>query len=112
MKEEGGILIFETGGLIIETNTRKAWCVFEYTSHKKKQLGYQDKSEGKSYPIVNTVTKVWIQGIYMPALLMTNYAKLMDYPKDTEYLTVNFYMTKHRETVDITPINLGGDGGL
>ena len=40
-------------------------------------MGYQDKSEGKVYPIVNAVTKALIQGIYLPVLLMMNYATLL-----------------------------------
>ena len=55
MEDEGYILIFDTCGGINGTVTRIAWYVFEYKNHRKKLLGYHDKSEGKLYPIVNDV---------------------------------------------------------
>ena len=47
-------------------------------------MGYQDKSEGKVYPIVNTVTKVWIQGRDLPELLVMNYATILDDTDEAE----------------------------
>ena len=60
MEEEGYILIFDISGGRNVTITKRAWHVFEYTNHTHILMGYQDKSEGKVYPIVNTVTKAWI----------------------------------------------------
>ena len=45
MEEEGDILIFDTGGEINGTITRRAWNIFEYTNHEQRLMVYQDKSE-------------------------------------------------------------------
>ena len=75
-------------------------------------MGYQDKSEGKVYPIVNTVTKVWIQGRDLPVLLVMNYATFLDDTDEAESWSVPFEMMKHGGKADMIPSNLGGDGGL
>ena len=41
-----------------------------------------------------------------------NYATLLDDTYETEYLAAPFEMMKHGATVDMTPMNLGGGGGL
>ena len=41
-----------------------------------------------------------------------NYATFLDDPDETEYLSFPFEIVKHGETVDMTPRNLCGDGGL
>ena len=64
------------------------------------------------YPIVNAVKKAWIQGRDIPVLLMMNYVTLLDNPYKTESLAVPFEMMKYGKTVDMTPRNLGGNGGL
>ena len=79
MGEEGDILIFDTSGGINGTITRRAWHIFEYKNHKQRLLGYQDKSEGKVYPIVNAVAKAQIQGRYMLVLIVMKYSTLLDY---------------------------------
>ena len=48
----------------------------------------------------------------MPVLLLMNHATLLYDPYGTEPLYVPFGMVKHGATVDMTPRNLGGDGGL
>ena len=111
-EEEAGILIFDTGGERNGTITRREWHVFEYTNHKQRILGKQDKSEGKVYPTVNAATKAWIHGRYMTVLLVKNYDTFLDNPYETESLDVNFETIKHGTTVDITPRNLYGYGGL
>ena len=77
MEEEVDILIFDksvgSNGII----KRRAWHVFEYTNHEYRLLVYQDKIEGKLYPIVNAVIKAWIQGRYLPNLLVMNYSTLL-----------------------------------
>ena len=35
------------------------------------------------YPIVNSVTKAWIQGRYMPVILVITYATFFDDPDET-----------------------------
>ena len=82
MEEEGGILIFGTDGGSNYTITRRAWCVFKYKNHKQRLLGYQDKSEEKVYPIINSVTKAWIQGRDITLLLVMNYSILLDDPDE------------------------------
>ena len=83
MEEGGGILIFDTGGGRNNTTSRRAWHFFQYTNHKQRLLGYQDKSEGKVFPIFNAVTKAWIQEKDLPVLLVVNYATLLDDPYET-----------------------------
>ena len=78
MEEQGGILIFDTGGGINDTTTRRVWHFFKYANHKQRLLGYQDKSEGKVYPIFNAVTKPWIKGRDIPVLLVMNYDTFLD----------------------------------
>ena len=39
MEEEGGIIIFDTGGGRNGTATRRAWHVFDYKNHKYILLG-------------------------------------------------------------------------
>ena len=56
MEEESDVLIFDTGGGRNGTIKRLAWNVFDYTKHKHRLLGYQDKSEEKLYPFVATLT--------------------------------------------------------
>ena len=112
MEERGDILIFYTGGVRNGNTARRAWHVFECKNHKQILLGYQDKSEGKLYPIFNAVTKAWIQGRYIPILIVMNYSALLDYLDETESLAVPFEMMKHGATVGMKPRNLGGDGGL
>ena len=77
MEEEGDILIFDTGGGNNWTITRRVWHVFEYINNKQRLLGYQDKSEGGFYLVVNSVTKEWIQGRYLPVVLGMNYSTLL-----------------------------------
>ena len=86
--------------------------MFEYKNHKQRIMGYQDESEGKVYPIVDAVTKAWIQGRYLPVLLVINYSTLFNDTYETEYLDIPFEMMKHGATFDMTPRNLGVDGGL
>ena len=112
MEEEGGIIIFDTGGGRNGTATRRAWHVFDYKNHKYILLGQQDKSEGKVYPVVNDVMKAWIQGRDLPVLLVMNYATLLDDPNEIESLAFPFQMMEHGATVDMKPRNLDGDGGL
>ena len=64
------------------------------------------------YPIVNAVTKAWIQGRDLPVLLVMNYTTLFYDTYETKYLAVHIEIMKHESTVDMTPSNLGGDGGL
>ena len=78
VEEEYGILIFDTGGGSNGTTKRRTWHVFEYKNHIQRLLGYQDKSEGKMYPIFNAVTKAWIQGIDLPVLLVMNDTTLLN----------------------------------
>ena len=77
MEEEGDILIFDTGGGNNWTITRRVWHVFEYINNKQRLLGYQDKIEGGFYLVVNSVTKEWIQGRYLPVVLGMNYSTLL-----------------------------------
>ena len=112
MEEEGDILIFDIGGRRNGTITIRVWHVFECTNNKQILLGYQYKSERKMYPIVYAVTKVWIQGIYLPVLLMINYATLLDDPDETEYSYVTFDMMKHGAKFGMTTRNLVRDGVL
>ena len=46
-------------------------------------MGYQYKSEVKLYPIINAVTKAWIQQKYLPLLLVMNYFNLLDDTNET-----------------------------
>ena len=78
MEDEGDILIFDAGGRRNGNITRRAWHVFYYTNHKQILLGCQDKSEGKVYPLIKSVTKSWIQGRDLPFLLVMNYDTLLD----------------------------------
>ena len=64
------------------------------------------------YPIVNTVTKVCIQGRNLPVLLMMNYSTLLDDTYETEYLSITFEMMKNGATVAMIPRNMVGAGGL
>ena len=64
------------------------------------------------YPVVNSVTKAWIQGIDLPVLIVMNYATLLDDSNETEFLSVPFDMIKNGATVDMKLKKLGGDGGL
>ena len=77
MEKENDILIFDTVGGRNYNTTKRAWHVFEYTNHEYRLLVYQDKIEGKLYPIVNAVIKAWIQGRYLPNLLVMNYSTLL-----------------------------------
>ena len=43
---------------------------------------YQDKNEGKLYPIVNALTKTWIQGRDLLVLLVMNYSTLLNDPDE------------------------------
>ena len=61
MEEEGDIIILDTGDRRNGNIKRREWHIFEYKNHKQRLMGYQDKSEGKFYPIVNAVTKAWFQ---------------------------------------------------
>ena len=83
MEEEGGILIFDTSGGMNGIITIRAWHLFEHTNHKQRLRVYQDKSEGKLYPIVNAVMKALTQGIYLLVLLVMNYATLLNDPNET-----------------------------
>ena len=112
MEEEGGILISDVGCVRNYIITIIAWHVFEYKNHKQRIMGYQDESEGKVYPIVDAVTKAWIQGRYLPVLLVINYSTLLNDTYETEYLDIPFEMMKHGATFDMTPRNLVVDGGL
>ena len=56
--------------------------------------------------------KAWIQGIYLPILFVMNCVTLLDDTDEIESLDLPFDTMKHGETVDMTPRNLGGDGGL
>ena len=58
-------------------------------------MGYQDKSEGKVYPIVYAVTKVCIQWRDLPVLLVMNYATFFDDTDETESLFLTFEIIKH-----------------
>ena len=78
MDTEGDILIFDTCGGRNGTITRRVWRVFYYKNHKQILMVYQDKYEGKVYPIVDAVTKAWVQGRDLPVLLVMNYATLLD----------------------------------
>ena len=78
---------------------------------KYRLLGCQDKSEWTVYPIVNAVTKAWIQGRDIPILLVVIYATLLDNPDEAWFLAVIFESMKHGATVDMKPRNIGGDGG-
>ena len=78
MEEEGDILIFDIVSGRDGTITRRLCYVFEYKNHKQRLLGYQDKILGKVYPIINAVTKAWIQGRDLPVLLMMNYSTMLD----------------------------------
>ena len=78
MEQDGDILIFDTGGGRSGTITRKDRNFFEYKNKKQRLLVYQDKSEVKVYPIVNAVTKAWIQGRDLSILLVMNYVTLLD----------------------------------
>ena len=80
MEEEGDILIFDIGGRRNGTTKIRSWHVFEYTNYKQRLIGYQDKNEGKVYPVVNALMKAWIQGRDLPVLLMMNYATFSDDP--------------------------------
>ena len=80
MEEEGDILIFDIVSGRDGTITRRLCYVFEYKNHKQRLLGYQDKSKGKVYTIVNAVTKSWIQVRDLPILIMMNYSNLLDDP--------------------------------
>ena len=64
------------------------------------------------YPILDAVTKAWIQGRVLTVLHMMNYVTLLDDPDETKSFDVHFDMMKHGATVDMTHRNLGGDGGL
>ena len=44
----------------------------------KKLRGYQDKSKGKVYPIVNAFTKAWINDTDLPVFLVMNYETLIN----------------------------------
>ena len=83
MEEGGDIIIFDTDGGSNATITRIEWHVFECTNNKQRLMGYQDKSEGKVYPIFNAVTEAWVQGRYMTILLVMNNETLLDYPDKT-----------------------------
>ena len=48
----------------------------------------------------------------MYVLFVMNYANLLHDTDETEFLAVHFEMMKHGISVDMTPRNLGGDGGL
>ena len=94
MEEEGYILIFDTGGDSNGNITRREWHVFEYKNHKQRLLGYQDKSKGKVYTIVNAVTKSWIQVRDLPILIMMNYSTLLDDPYEKILsFTFSYYET-------------------
>ena len=64
------------------------------------------------YPIVNAVTKAWIQGRDLSVLLVMKYATFFDDTNETEYLAVPFEIKFHYEIVDMTPRNLGDEESL
>ena len=76
-EKEKDALIFDTGGGRNGTIAKIVWHVFEYTNHQQELSGYQDKSKVQFYPIVNEVTKDWINDIDIPVLLVMNYATLI-----------------------------------
>ena len=57
---------------------KRAWHVLLHTNNQQELRGYQDKSKGKVYPIVNAVTKAWIRDRYLQVLLVMNYATMID----------------------------------
>ena len=77
--EEKDVLIFYTRFGRSGTIKKIAWHMFEYTIHQQELRGYLDNSKDKVYPIVNSVTKSWINDIDIPVLLVMNYATLIDY---------------------------------
>ena len=64
------------------------------------------------YPIVNAVTKAWIQGKYLTVLLMMDYSTLLDDTDEKQSLAVTFEMMKNGEAFNMTASNMGGDEGL
>ena len=77
MEEEGDILRFDTGCVRNSTIIRRAWHFFKQIINSD----YWDtkiKNEGKVYPIVNAVTKLWIHGRDLPVLVVNNQSTLLD----------------------------------
>ena len=59
--EEKDVFIFDLVGGWNGNITKIAWYVFKYTHHQQELCGYQYKSNGKVFSIVNAVTKAWIK---------------------------------------------------
>ena len=52
--------------------------MFKLKTCQQELFGYQDKSKGKVYPIVNEVTKDWIKDRDLAVLIVMNYTTLID----------------------------------
>ena len=63
------------------------------------------------YPIVNVLTKLWIQLRDLTLLLVMKYVTFLNDTNETEFLAVTFEIKKET-TVDMKPRDLGGDGCL
>ena len=106
------VLFFDTGGGYNSTVTKRAWHVFETTSHKQYLRGYGDKGEPKECQIVNACTKAFIPGRDLPVIFVVNYATLNEDEDEHESLVVPFELMRHGIAMDLTPATLGGSGEM
>ena len=72
-----------------------------YTGDKNLISGYQDSSEPQACKIVNAITKVEIQGVDEPILLIMNYATLIPDEDESESLCQPFNLMVHGVQIDM-----------
>jgi hypothetical protein len=106
------ILIIDTGGGYTSTITSHTCLVLHTTNHTTDFTGYQDKSSPKRLPIVHDATKAYIRGYEHPVILILNYVSLLDDSNERESLLQPFSCMRHGVTMDLTPIQHGGLGGM
>ena len=102
----------DTGGGCMSTVTNRAWEVLQYTNHKTKISGYQDKGSPQMCNIVNAITKAKIQGMEESILLVMNYVTLVEDINKNESLCQPFNLMAHGIDVDMIPRSYGGKQGL
>ena len=81
-----GCINFDTGRGQNENITKRAWHVFDHTNHQQELFGYQDKSKGEVYPLVDSVTKDRINDRYLPIFILMNYATMIYYKEKNNIL--------------------------
>ena len=101
------ILIVDTRRAKLGTITNRVWKILSTTNNRTVLNGYQDKGKPQVFPIVNAATKVMLDGLDEPIIVILNYVTLVSDPNETKSLLQPFSLMPHGADIDMTPKYVG-----